>query len=409
MQTEIASQFRQDVDIDEAESILRSCVHCGFCTATCPTYQVLGDELDGPRGRIYLIKDFLAGHKTSEETREYLDRCLLCRACETTCPSGVRYGRLVEISRREMDRQLPRPAADRLNRALMRQVFPYPQRLRPLLWLGQSLKDILRDDWARRIPACPGQPGERSSPVPERPRVLLLAGCVQSVSTPNTNAALEAILDHLGISWRIASAAGCCGALSMHLGAEEEALGFMRRNIDAWWPWVEQGAEAILISASGCASMLKDYAQALRHDAQYAAKAERISALARDPGDWLLAAGADWRFSGQTRARVALHNPCSLQHALRLHGQIEGLLRAAGYQLLPVADGHLCCGSAGSYSLLQPQMANELRTRKLRNLQAAEPEVIATANVGCQLHLQQEAAVPVRHWLELLAEAVSQE
>ena len=403
MQCDIAPDFHNDSDIAEAEAILRSCVHCGFCTATCPTYQVLGDELDGPRGRIYLIKDFLAGLPTSSESLTHLDRCLLCRACETTCPSGVRYARLAEIGRREMESRIGRPANERVQRALLRSILPYPRRLRPLLRFAQLVKGVLRDDWARRIPDCPTSKVERLGQGAEQPLVLLLAGCVQSVSTPNTTLALQQILDYLGIAWRIPAAAGCCGALSRHLNAEEEALGFMRRNIDAWWPWVEQGAQAILVSASGCGSMLKEYGQALQHDLAYAAKARRIAEMAHDPGEWLLAQDLELPAVAPRKNKVAFHSPCSLRHAQGLHGQIETLLQRAGYELLPVGDSHLCCGSAGTYSLLQPELANELRQRKLSFLEADSPDYIATANVGCQLHLQQTSGVEVRHWLELLS------
>ena len=406
MQCEIAPNFHNDEDMTEAEAILRSCVHCGFCTATCPTYQILGDELDGPRGRIYLIKEFLAGAPTSSESLTHLDRCLLCRACETTCPSGVRYARLVEIGRRNLEPYLGRPASERLQRALLRSIIPYPQRLRPLLQIAQRAKDVLREDWARRIPDCPAPTAASKLEGFEQARVLLLAGCVQSVSTPATNLALQKILDYLQIPGRVPATAGCCGALSLHLSAEEEALGFMRRNIDAWWPWIERGAQAILVSASGCGAMVKEYGQALQHDPAYAEKARRIAELARDPGEWLLEEKFAFPSFAPSQRKVAFHSPCSLQHAQRLSGKIETLLQRVGYDLVPVADAHLCCGSAGSYSLLQPDLAKELRERKLSCLEAKAPDCIATANVGCQLHLQQEAGVPVRHWLELLADAL---
>ncbi|XTI73097.1 glycolate oxidase subunit GlcF [Acidithiobacillus sp. AC3] len=406
MQCEIASNFYHDEDMAEAEAILRSCVHCGFCTATCPTYQIVGDELDGPRGRIYLIKEFLAGAPTSSESLTHLDRCLLCRACETTCPSGVRYARLVEIGRRNLEPHLGRPARERLQRALLRSIIPYPQRLRPLLQIARRVKEVLREDWARQIPDCPTPTAATELEGSEQPRVLLLAGCVQSVSTPATNLALQKILDYLQTPWRVPVTAGCCGALSQHLSAEEEALGFMRRNIDAWWPRIEQGAQAILVSASGCGAMVKEYGQALQHDPAYAEKARRVAELARDPGEWLLEGGFEFPSIVPAQRKVAFHSPCSLQHAQRLSGKIETLLQHVGYDLVPVADAHLCCGSAGSYSLLQPELARELRERKLSCLEAKAPDCIATANVGCQLHLQQEADVPVRHWLELLADAL---
>ncbi|WP_414041021.1 glycolate oxidase subunit GlcF [Acidithiobacillus sp. M4-SHS-6] len=406
MQSQIASAFQNASDIDEAESILRSCVHCGFCTATCPTYQILGDELDGPRGRIYLIKDFLAGQETSSESLEHLDRCLLCRACETTCPSGVRYARLAEIGRREMDKKLTRPLPQHLARVVLRSIFPYPRRMQFLLRFAQAWKGVLREDWAARIPEPCESVDTLSQQGSVHPRVLLFDGCVQQVTTPNTNRALTRVLDHLGVSWALPASAGCCGALSLHLNAEEEAHDFMRRNIDVWWPWVEEGIEAILVSASGCASMLKEYGQSLQDDALYREKARRIAELVRDPADWMVSMGAGISAAKSPRSRIALHNPCSLQHAMGLHGQIEQLLQDAGYELLPVADGHLCCGSAGTYSLLQPELSGELQRRKLENLQAAHPDCIATANVGCQLYLQQKSQVPVQHWLQLLADVL---
>jgi len=402
MQTNLAAGFRDSPQGQEAEAILRACVHCGFCTATCPTYQLLGDELDGPRGRIYLIKQMLEGQPAGGSTRTHLDRCLTCRSCETTCPSGVRYGRLVDIGREVIEQQSPRPAGQRLLRSLLRRIMPYPGRFSLLLRLAGLFRPLLPPQLRRKLPAA-ANAGVR--PLARHPRrMLVLEGCVQSAATPGTNASVARILDRLGISLVSAAAAGCCGAVSHHLAAAGEALEFVRRNIDAWWPEIEQGAEAILISASGCGVMVKEYGHLLRHDPQYGDKARRISELAKDLVEVLEL--LDLPAVSQTR-RVAFHSPCTLQHGQQLDGRVEAILRRLGYQLTPVRDPHLCCGSAGTYSLLQPQLSRQLLQNKLGALQAHQPELIATANIGCQLHLASAAGVPVVHWVELVEDAFS--
>ena len=408
MQTQIAPRFQDDPAVAEADAILRTCVHCGFCTATCPTYQILGDELDGPRGRIYLIKEFFAGAPATEHTLTHLDRCLTCRACETTCPSGVRYARLAEIGREYIEAEVGRPAVERLKRRLLRAIVPHPERFRLLLQLGDACKPLLPEALARKVPALPKPLSTRSTvlkPAHQR-RVIALAGCVQSVMSPATGAALEQLLGTLGIAAEVPASAGCCGALSLHLNAHAEARDYMRRNIDAWWPLIEAGAEAILVSASGCGSMVKEYGEALQGDPVYAEKAARVAALARDPSEWLLDQAEEIPFVAADRGTVACHAPCSLQHAQRLQGGIETLLQRAGYRLTGVRDSHLCCGSAGTYSILQPVLSRQLRNQKLEALQAEQPDCIATANIGCQMHLQSGCAIPVRHWLELCAEAL---
>ncbi|MEE4361234.1 MAG: glycolate oxidase subunit GlcF [Pseudomonadales bacterium] len=390
----------------EADQILRACVHCGFCTATCPTYQLLGDELDGPRGRIWLIKELLERDEAGPSTRRHLDRCLTCRACETTCPSGVRYGRLLEIGREALEERLPRTLGDRLLRGLLIAVIPYPARFRLPLRIAQLLRPALPRGLRERVP--PRQrvqrPDDAVRPVQPR-RVLLLAGCVQSLATPATNLAAARVLAHLGIDGHEASRAGCCGALPLHLSERERARVMARRNIDAWWPHLEDGAEAIVMTASGCGVTVREYDALLADDPAYAERAARVAASSCDIAEFL--AKEDL---GSLRLRqpmrVAWHSPCTLQHGQGVIGAVEQILDGVGAERVPVADGHLCCGSAGTYSILQPALSRSLRDRKLAALEAAGPELVVTANVGCQTHLAGAADLPVKHWLELLAEAL---
>jgi glycolate oxidase iron-sulfur subunit len=400
MQTRLSSEFIDTPQGREADSILRSCVHCGFCTATCPTYQLLGNELDSPRGRIYLIKQMLEGEAVSDRTRLHLDRCLTCRSCETTCPSGVRYGRLVDIGREVAERKARRGMPQRALRYLLRKLLPYPRRFAPLLRIGQRLAPLLPGALRAKVPA-PGPAGDWP-PATRARRMIALAGCVQSVATPATNAAAARVLDKLGISLIAVADAGCCGAVSHHLSAPEEGRDFMRRNIDAWWPYIEQGAEAIVVTASGCGALVKEYGELLQHDAGYAEKARRVSELAKDIGEVLVAEFPPAFAARGDRRRVAFHSPCTLQHAQQLEGVVESLLQRAGFELTVVPDAHLCCGSAGTYSILQPALSKRLLENKIEALGQGEPELIATANVGCQLHLAGASAVPVKHWIELL-------
>jgi glycolate oxidase iron-sulfur subunit len=399
MQTNIAEPFRNTAEGREADRILRSCVHCGFCTATCPTYQVLGDELDGPRGRIYLVKQILEGNKAGKTTQRHLDRCLLCRSCETTCPSGVEYARLVDIGRSILESRVPRTPKQRLFRWLLRAVVPFPRRFKPLLAVSRLVRPFLPTALAAKIPKT--RPVGHW-PAPRQIRTMLaFDGCVQACATPDTNAATARILDRLGICLVKVPAAGCCGAVSHHLGAAEEARDFMRRNIDAWWPLVEAGAEAIVVTASGCTSMLRDYPVLLGDDPDYAEKASRLCPLIKDPAEIIHTDDLS-RFGKANGECVAFHSPCSQQHALRICGDIERILSDRGYRLAPVPEGHLCCGSAGTYSLLQPALSRTLRDNKLQALQSGRPDIIATANIGCQLHLETGIQQPVVHWLELL-------
>lgn len=400
MQTNISEKFLNNPDIKDAESILRSCVHCGFCTATCPTYQLLGDELDGPRGRIYLIKQVLEGNEISSKTQSHLDRCLTCRSCETTCPSGVRYGRLVEIGREIVDQQVPRSMLQRIPRILLRKIVPYPTRFAPLYKLGLLFRPILPATLKRKLPV-PQTSGQTPAVTKDR-KMLVLQGCVQSVVTPQTNQAASRILQKLDIELITAPDAGCCGAVSHHLSAAEEGLDFMRRNIDAWWPFIEQGTEAIIITASGCGAVVKDYAELLKHDQQYAEKAKKVSALAKDVSEILRDEDLSSLTPNQPAIKIAFHSPCTLQHGQKLNGVVEKILANAGFTLTEVQDPHLCCGSAGTYSILQAKLSQQLLDNKLSALQNGQPELIATANIGCQVHMASKADVPVKHWLEVL-------
>ena len=406
MQTTLAEFIRGTPDGDEAEAILRKCVHCGFCTATCPTYQLLGDELDGPRGRIYLIKQALEGEPVTAKTQLHLDRCLTCRACETTCPSGVHYSRLLDIGRGVVDARVPRSPADALKRGVLRRTLTRPALFASLLKIGQTLRPALPAKLRRKVPAAaPRAPAWPASS--HARRMLVLEGCVQPALAPATNAAAARVLDTLGVTLFAAPQAGCCGAVSFHLEARDEARDFMRRNIDAWWPHIEAGAEAIVITASGCGVMVQDYGYQLADDPRYAEKAARVSGLARDLSAVLAdAAQALQSVLAPLEAprRVAFHAPCTLQHGLKLKGTPEALLAALGYELAPVRDAHLCCGSAGTYSVLHPDIATRLRDDKLDALRAHAPDEIVTANIGCQMHLQSGTARRVKHWIELLAE-----
>ncbi|MDR0207860.1 MAG: glycolate oxidase subunit GlcF [Pseudomonas putida] len=406
MQTNLSEAAKGLPRGDEAERILRSCVHCGFCTATCPTYQLLGDELDGPRGRIYLIKQVLEGEPVSASTQLHLDRCLSCRNCETTCPSGVKYHDLLDIGRPVVEQQVPRPLGERLLRLSLRAVVPHPSLFKALARSGQALRPLLPSALKAKLPARIADPGQRPAPRHAR-RVLLLEGCVQPALSPNTNAAAARLLDRLGISVQPVVAAGCCGAVDYHLNAQEQGLARARRNIDAWWPAIEAGAEAIVQTASGCGAFVRDYGHLLANDPRYAAKAARISALARDLVEVVQAEPLD-QLGLCAEQRLAFHCPCTLQHALKLGGAVERLLTRLGFTLTPVPDGHLCCGSAGTYSLTQPTLSRQLRDHRLAALESGNPQLIATANIGCQAHLDSAGRTPVRHWVEIVDAALTE-
>lgn len=403
MKVELAKELQDSPDGSVAADIVRSCVHCGFCTATCPSYQVLGDELDSPRGRIYLIKEVLEGVRPSERTQLHLDRCLTCRACETTCPSGVQYGRLIDIGRRIVEEKVGRSWVSRLKRAALKRGLT-GRLFGPALSLGRWVRPLLPHTFRRRIPVRRGDArwqGRRS----HARRMLLPRGCVQPSLAPEIDAATAHVLDALQIE-AVTPKAACCGALRHHLG--DDALDEIRRTIDAWWPYVESGVEAIVMNASGCAAMVKEYAYLLRHDTAYAPKATRIAELTRDLAE-LLPEHLE-QLARQVRRheeRVVFHPPCTLQHAQKVRGSVEKVLAALGATVLPFADSHLCCGSAGTYSILQPAIAEQLRDRKLEALQVPRPDVILSANVGCIVYLGAASAIPVRHWIEWVAARLS--
>ncbi|MGH8660213.1 MAG: glycolate oxidase subunit GlcF [Burkholderiales bacterium] len=450
MQTNLAPFIKDTAEGKEANAILRKCTHCGMCTATCPTYQLLGDELDGPRGRIYLIKQVLEGVTPTAKTQLHLDRCLTCRACETTCPTGVRYGRLVDIGRHLVEERVARGPVESVWRGALDTVISNPSLFGPLLRMGQLTRPLLPTALKRKVPP-PAAPAGSWPAATHARRMLVLEGCVQPSLSPATNAAAARVLDRLGISLVRAAGAGCCGGVSFHLNLQEKALATMRRTIDAWWPHIEQGAEAIVITASGCGVTVRDYGHYLAQDPAYAAKATRVSELARDISEVIIAekdklssliphpstaasdassqdfnssASAALRATGGQipakergpssaprrapipRQRIAFHSPCTLQHGMQLKGRVEELLDSLGYSLTEVPDAHLCCGSAGTYSILQPELSQKLLANKISALASGAPSAILTANIGCQAHLQTATELPVRHWIEALDDAL---
>ena len=410
MQTHFTEEDLKKPHIREADRVLRTCVHCGFCNATCPTYQLLGDERDGPRGRIYLMKEMLeapeGADKVTEETRLHLDRCLTCRNCETTCPSGVEYHKLLDIGRAEIERRVPRKPAERAQRYVLRKMLVEPKRFQTLLKLGQTFKPLVPGALRDKMPPAPVDAGQRPDGRQHARQMLILEGCVQPGLSPNTNAATARVLDRLGIGLTPVAEAGCCGAVDFHMNAQDDGRARARANIDAWWPHLEAGAEAIVQTASGCGAFVKEYVDILKDDPAYAEKAARVSELAKDLVEVLRDEALDDLSVKQGR-RLAFHCPCTLQHAQKLGGAVEGVLTRLGFALTPVADAHLCCGSAGTYSITQPELSKQLRDNKLDNLEAGNPEVIVTANIGCQTHLNGANRTPVRHWIEIVEEALS--
>jgi glycolate oxidase iron-sulfur subunit len=414
MQTNLAAEFKDTREGQQAEAILRKCVHCGFCTATCPTYQLLGDELDGPRGRIYLMKQVLEGAPVTRSTQLHLDRCLTCRNCESTCPSGVQYGHLVDIGRKIVEERVERPRGEKALRWLLKEGMTSAL-FGPALKLGQAFRPLLPAALKNKVPARSGARAHQW-PTREHPRkVLMLLGCVQPAMMPNINSATARVLDVAGIQTLVADEAGCCGALRTHLNDVDGGLADMRRNIDAWWPLVEGltsvgKVEAIVMNASGCGVAVKDYGHALAHDPDYAERAARVSALTRDLSELLpeLVPLLKPRLREPAQRRLAFHPPCTLQHGQQLRGGVETHLNALGFQVsLARSESHLCCGSAGTYSVLQPELAYQLRDRKLAQLEPLQAQAIVSANIGCIQHLQSGTATPVRHWVEVLDEALA--
>ena len=400
MQTNLPDEFLATPQGARAEEILRSCVHCGFCNATCPTYQLSGDELDGPRGRIYLIKELFEEQANQERAALHLDRCLTCRACETTCPSGVSYGELAELARDQLGTD--RVGSVGIVRRLLQWLVPYPGRLRTMLWLGRLVKPLLPHTLAKALPKkiSPARHWSAQQQQPNQ-RILLLQGCAQQVMTGDVNEHLQGLLAARGVGVATLKEEQCCGSLKLHLGNEDGALISVRQNVDAFYPLLADYA-AIVSSASGCGVTVKDYGRLLAHDPDYAERAAAVAAHTVDVGEFL--AAQNWAFAAASaKRRIAWQAPCTLQHGQGVDGKVAELLVGAGYELVPVADEHLCCGSAGTYSILQPEWSQQLKANKLQALQAHRPELIATANVGCQSHLETDAQVPVVHWVQLLA------
>ena len=410
MQTHLAPEYQNSQAGREAEAILRKCVHCGFCTATCPTYQLLGDESDGPRGRIYLIKQVLEGNEPTRKTQVHLDRCLTCRNCESTCPSGVEYGHLVDIGRQLVEEKVQRPLAEQALRWTLKEGLNSPL-FAPAMKLGQALRGILPKSLQAKVPA-PQNAGIWPTRSHAR-KVLMLAGCVQPAMSPNINSATARVLDAAGIQTVVAPAAGCCGGVKFHLNDQDGALAQMRANIDAWWPWVSpesgSGVEAVVMNASGCGVTVKEYGHLLQHDPMYAEKAARISALTRDLSELLpeLVPVLKPQLRAVPSGQIAFHPPCTLQHGQQLRGGVETHLGTLGFNIrVASSEAHLCCGSAGTYSVLNPDIAYTLRDRKLGHLSELAPEAIVSANIGCITHLQSGTNTPVKHWVELLDAAL---
>ncbi|WP_341325398.1 glycolate oxidase subunit GlcF [Methylotuvimicrobium sp. KM2] len=409
MQTKLDERYQNTSQGRKAETILRNCVHCGFCLATCPTYQLSGNELDSPRGRIYLIKQLLEGQEVTRKTQLHLDRCLTCRACESTCPSGVEYAHLLDIGRNEVEQTITRSPIDRMLRFALRKVLPNRNLFAFVLKSARLGRPLLPERLQRMVPAQPKI--RQNPPQANHPRrMLVLQGCVQPALNPDINHAAERVLDKLGITLLEAQKASCCGALAYHLDAQPEGLDAMRRLIDAWWPYIEnpdKPIEAIVVTASGCGVMVKDYGRLLKHDSAYAEKAARVSELTKDIGEIVAAELPELtrlleNCPAPEAETIAFHAPCTLQHGQRLNGVVENILQTVGFRLTRVTDAHLCCGSAGAYSIVQPHIARQLRDNKIAALTRDDSTLLVTANIGCQMHLQSGTPMPVRHWIEIL-------
>jgi glycolate oxidase iron-sulfur subunit len=400
MQTTLAPGIKQSRHAEAIETILRKCVHCGFCNATCPTYQLLGDELDGPRGRIYQMKQYFEGEPANVDMLRHLDRCLTCCACETTCPSGVRYSQLLEIGKQMIEVELPRARLDRLQRAVIVRFINSGWLFTACVRLGQAFAWMLPAGLRQSVPAR--QPALARRNGSHARKILMLAGCVQPTLAPNTNISAVNLLDRLGIEVIEPSGNLCCGAAAMHTSEPEFALRQVKHTIDNWWPQIEAGVEAIVVTATGCGVSVRDYGQLLADDADYAEKGKKVSSLYRDLVEVVEAHSDRIEALERSPKRVAVHTPCTMQHGLGLGNRVERLLAQAGYEICRVEEGHLCCGSAGTYSMLQPALSARLKSNKQRALSVDQPDVIATSNIGCQLQLAQGESRPVVHWIELI-------
>ncbi|AWB32670.1 glycolate oxidase subunit GlcF [Orrella marina] len=416
MQTNLSDEIKHSELGRQADEILRRCVHCGFCLATCPTYEVLGSELDSPRGRIYQIKEVLEGAPVTPATREHLDRCLTCRNCETTCPSGVEYGHLLDIGRHIVEIKAPRPRLEKLRIEGLRRVITSPwfgpaYRLAQKIhaWLPPGIQEKVQPGRQAKPPIKPSRTDLQTGRQHER-QVLMIAGCVQPVMMPSIDQATIRVLDRLGIGTQIAPGSGCCGAVSFHMDAQEEARNQMRRNIDSWWPLIESGqVEAIVVNASGCGAMVREYAHHLRLDPAYADKAQTITEKVLDIAQ-ILEPLSEQLLQQIDPLKVpediVFHPPCTLQHWQKLRPITETVLSRLGVALKEFDESHMCCGSAGAYSMLQPEIATRLRDRKVAHIEAVRPQMIVSSNIGCIGQLQSGTDVPVRHWVEVIDQAL---
>lgn len=408
MQTQILPALKETIAGAEADAILRQCVHCGMCNATCPTYQLLGDELDGPRGRIYLIKQVLEGKTATNKTQSHLDRCLGCRSCETTCPSGVQYHRLLEIGRAMVEQQVGRSIVSTVKRSILKQGLSNPRLFQLALNVGRQTKSILPKSLAQKIPDRPSAELLTSPSATHNKKVLMLAGCVQPALAPEITAAAIRVLDACGVQTVMVEQAGCCGAIALHLSDAERACEQARRNIDAWWPFIAQGVEAILMTASGCGLMVQEYDQLLREDANYADKAKLVSQKALDLSQYL--SGFRGRlielYGGKIEEKITWHAPCTLQHGMKAGVVVEDLLRDLGAEVKTCGQAHVCCGSAGTYSITQAPISLQLRDQKLSDLERCGGDRIVSANMACQMHLQSGTSTPVQHWIMLIDEVL---
>ncbi|WP_340160708.1 glycolate oxidase subunit GlcF [uncultured Hoeflea sp.] len=420
MQTNFTAEQLKDTGVAESEKILRKCVHCGFCTATCPTYVTLGNELDSPRGRIYLIKDMLENNRPADEkVVTHIDRCLSCLSCMTTCPSGVNYMHLVDHARAHIEKTYKRPLMNRITRGLLGMVLPYPGRFRASLYaarLGRPFAPLFRalpgmKPMAAMLELAPAsvpepskfsRPGSHSATGQKRGRVAILTGCAQPVLKPGINEATVRLLNRIGVEVVVPEGEGCCGALVHHMGREHDALDAARNNVDAWTRAIDNGGlDAIIITASGCGTTIKDYGYMLREDPAYAEKAATVSALAKDITEYLASIEMPEPVNGANLV-VAYHSACSMQHGQKITVQPKALLKAAGFTVKDPPEGHLCCGSAGTYNIMQPEIARTLRDRKVRNIERTKPDLIATGNIGCMTQIAGGTDIPIIHTVELL-------